>query len=496
MQQTILTKVGTLICLMCLLVLGTACGNTLSKNSSSHPSRNNHDGVGDAYFPRLGNNGYDVKKYDLDLDIDMVARQIKALATIKLTAKRALVNFKLDFSNYKINKIEVNGKQTAFAQDNLKLVITPSEAIPKNELAVVNVHYQGKPSRHNRPNPIFGNRQEGLIFYDGGAYTFGEPTGASLWFPINEHPSDKALYTMRITVAKPLMAISNGQLSGIIDNGISRTFVWTSKHPTASYLMTIAVGKFNIVEQYGANGLKITNYFSPNIPAAKQEEFEDQAEMLNFFEKKFGPYPFESYGSVVNGDSQDYALETQTLSTFSASFTSRPGVASNLIAHELAHQWFGNSVTLTSWKDIWLKEGFATYAELLWIEYKKGRQEADNMVLAFYRGIAENDHLEQPPGNPGKDRLFANRVYDRAALTLHALRLKVGDKLFFEILKTFQERFKYKHANTMDFITVAEEISRFELSKLFNAWLYQETVPDIPEISLYRKNFKSPLSEE
>jgi aminopeptidase N len=202
--------------------------------------------------------------------------------------------------------------------------------------------------------------------------------------------------------------------------------------------------------------------------------------MLAFFSELFGHYPFDAYGIVIVDFPRDApaAMETQTLSQHGRDEYS---LSEYMIAHELAHQWFGNSVSLKNWQDIWLKEGAAIYAEWLWMEHKEGGDALDAKVRRVYpmEGFSPN-----PPGNPPPTNLYTNTIYDRSAMTFHALRLHVGDKVFFQILRTYTERYRYGNAGTADFIAIAEEVSGQDLTEFFDAWLYALKIPGIPEMGL------------
>jgi aminopeptidase N len=226
-------------------------------------------------------------------------------------------------------------------------------------------------------------------------------------------------------------------------------------------------------------------------------DFGQTAEMIEFFSESFGPYPFEAYGVAVIAD-VPFALETQTLSIFSALAVSGQRDAERVVAHELAHQWFGDSVSPARWGDIWLNEGFATYGDMLWLEHTQGSEALDARVRAHYDAVSGSAWKDRPPeevrerlaerypppGTPPVDDLFNRSVYERGALTLHALRLRVGDEVFFDILRTYHHRFRYATATTADFIAVAAELSAQELDEFFHEWLYEQGVPDIPEMGL------------
>jgi len=219
------------------------------------------------------------------------------------------------------------------------------------------VSYSGMPGEFNRRGdgyPVSWNS------YDDGVMVAGEPAGSSGWYPVNEHPLDKATYSYRITVPAPYSVAANGQLINTISNpDDTSTFVWKSAWPMASYLATVNIAVFDVETEDGPNGVLIRNYFEENISQRTRSTFDRQAEMIEFFNEVFGPYPFSAYGAVVHNLDLGFALETQTLSLFGR----RTG--EGVVAHELAHQWFGNSVSLKSWQDIWLNEGFASYAEIL-----------------------------------------------------------------------------------------------------------------------------------
>jgi aminopeptidase N len=208
--------------------------------------------------------------------------------------------------------------------------------------------------------------------------------------------------------------------------------------------------------------------------------FSDFPDMIAFYETVFGAYPFEAAGAVVADTQLSFALETQTLILFGKDIFVGQTDSETVIAHELAHQWFGDSVSLTQWKDIWLNEGFATYASMLWLEHQEGQKAFVQEMNGYYKIIANQGTDFVPPGAPPKDDLFNDSVYLRGAWALHALRLKVGDKVFFDIMKTYYDRFKYSNAATTDFISVASEVSGQDLQEFLNHWLMDVKVPAKP----------------
>ena len=258
------------------------------------------------------------------------------------------------------------------------------------------------------------------------------------------------------------------------------------RQPLASYLATVSVGDYGVEETTAPGGVGDRNYFAPEVAGAAELAFRRTGEVLAFYVDLFGPYPFDVYGVVVPDAATGAAMENQTLSLFGRDVLekrmSEVVVGQIFLAHELAHQWFGNSVTIAHWKDIWLSEGFATYASWLWLEHDRGAEALAQQVEQS-RSLLLGER-QAPPGAPGADQLFSASVYRRGALTLHALRLTVGDETFFRILRTWAERHKYGNATTKEFIALAEDEAPRELGSalagLFERWLYGDGLPALP----------------
>jgi aminopeptidase N len=288
-------------------------------------------------------------------------------------------------------------------------------------------------------------------------------------------PTDKAGYDFRITVPAGKTAIANGELVGAPTTTDGRTtFVWRATDPMASYLATASIGDYELTTQTGPHGLPILDFLERDLTA------EDRAtsaaalalepEMIAFFEGIYGPYPFTSFGSIVDDDSVDYALETQTRPVYSQ-------VASeSTVAHELAHQWVGDSVTPETWRDIWLNEGFATYSQWLWSESREQgtAQEEFDRVMAI---PADDEFWDTLPGDPSAETLFADATYDRGAAALHALRGKIGDPAFFSTLRAWATQHAGGNVSTADFIALAEQVSGQQLDGFFQTWIYTPEKP-------------------
>ncbi len=308
---------------------------------------------------------------------------------------------------------------------------------------------------------------------------WGEPDAASTWFPGNNHPRDKATFRFEITVPDPWMVAASGTLKETKPKGDKTTYIWEMDKPLATYLASISIDQYDLVTQNGPDGIKIRNYFPKDFPASDRLQFAALPAMIDFFDHYFGPYPFQEYGVLVAGkdglckDTQ-IALEAQTMSIHCPvdSMTSE-----ETISHELAHQWFGDSVSLENWKDIWLKEGFATYASWLW-ESKNDPAELARIAEFARSSFPDSDASIADPGPHG---LYSSESYTGGALVLYALQLEVGDDTFFKILQTYAERYQYGNAGTDEFIAVAEEVSGKDLQSFFDAWLFSKKLPELTE---------------
>lgn len=432
-------------------------------------------GIGDPYYPELGNGGYDALHYTLELDVDMAENLISGTVTMEAQATQPLSAFNLDFQGFTVNAVSVDHVPAEFQRGGHELTITPNMPLAEGERFSVEVTYRGSPApSYSEALPTI---PIGWIHYGEGVYVASEPSGAAAWYPVNDHPLDKASYTFRITVPKPYVVAANGRLQDTVDLGEAVTYVWEEGDPLASYLATLNIARFEVQTEEGPGGVLIRNYFADGVPRTVVGDFGLTGEMLSYFSTAFGPYPFDVYGVVVHHQDFDFALETQTLSLFSDTFTDEFAVA-----HELSHQWYGDSVGLESWRDIWLSEGFATYAMWLWEEHVRSPEALEEIVRDIYPRLPP----EAPPGSPPPDDLFHPSVYFRGALTLHALRLRLGDERFFQVLQEYAKRFRHATASTDDFIAVAGEVSGQDLEAFFDAWLFAEGIPDIPEMGLSR----------
>lgn len=433
-------------------------------------------GAGDPYYPDAGNGGYDVSHYDLRLKYQPKTDLLEGTATIQATATQNLSRFNLDLG-LEVSEVRVNGRKAAFARSGeQELEVTPASGLPKGSSLSVVVRYAGKPSEVKIHGFTAWQRTP-----DGGVAA-QEPESSAWWFPGNDHPRDKATYDVSVSVPDGTQAISNGVLQSQSSKLGWTRFNWRSNKPQATYLATLAVGRFDITTDKTDNGLPVLNAYSKDLgdnAGAARASIERTTEVAEWLESVFGAYPFNALGGYVPNVPTSFALETQTRPFYSPkAFAGGSNVS--IVVHELAHQWYGDSVSVDGWKDIWVNEGFARYSQWLWSE-KEGEGTAQELADHVYaQNAADSPFWQVKPGDPGPDNQFHIAVYDRGALALQALRNEIGDKAFFRILKGWPKERAYGNATVRDFVSYAEKASGKPLSGLFDTWLYQAGKPGAP----------------
>ncbi|MEU6403462.1 M1 family metallopeptidase [Streptomyces sp. NPDC046985] len=425
-------------------------------------------GLGDPYFPLAGNGGYATRHYDLTIGYDPRTRHLDGTTVVTARATQRLTRFDLDLRGLKVTGVAVDRAKAAFRRQGQELIVTPRRALAKGQAFSVRVAYSGTPA----PIVDSDGSPDGWVPTDDGAFVAGQPQGSMTWFPCDNHPLDKASYDFTVTVPKGLTAVANGVLRDQRTSGGRTTFRWRQSEPMASYLATASIGKFQVRRYTTADGLWVYDAVDPREAKAAAPVLNKLPSVLAWESKVFGPYPFRAAGSIVDrAPKVDYALETQTRPVYD----SAPDLST--LVHESAHQWFGDSVALTTWKDIWLNEGFATYAEWLYDEQHGGKS-AQATFDALYKSPKDDDVWDFPPGDPTDgESLFDDPVYDRGAMTLHELRKAVGDAVFFRILRTWTAQHRQGHGATAQFIDLSERLSGKNLKSLFHVWLYAAGKP-------------------
>ncbi|MFE3203669.1 M1 family metallopeptidase [Embleya sp. NPDC055664] len=429
-------------------------------------------GIGDPYYPTAGNGGYDVSHYDIRLKYQPATDDLEGTTTILATAGQDLTRFNLDFV-LKVNEVLVNGRPATFAATGEhELEITPARVITKGSPITVVVRYA------DRPGTVLRGGVSGWLRTPDGGIAANEPEGAAWWYPSNDHPTDKATFDVSVLVPDGTQVISNGTSTQSSRAGWTR-YNYRQTKPQATYLATVAIGKFDIRTDTTPGGLPVITAYSRDLgdnAGAAQASVERTGELVDWLSGRFGPYPFGTVGGYVPNVPTGYALETQGQIFYSPAQFAR-GANTSVVVHELAHQWYGDSVSVRRWSDIWLNEGFARYSQWLWSEHENEgtAQELADYVYNLYP--ADNAFWTIKPGDPGPDQQFAGAVYDRGAVAVQALRNAVGDEKFFQILKGWPTERRYGNATVQDFQAYAERISGKPLAELFTTWLFTPSKP-------------------
>jgi aminopeptidase N len=442
-------------------------------------------GGGDPFYPDAGNGGYDVRSYSLKLDYEPQNEQLDGDVTISARATQDLSRFNLDLRGYQVDSVTVNGNVASFTRKGQELIITPSAGLPRNRNFSVRVVYGGHANYVLDPD----HSKDGWIPTDDGAYVVNEPQGAPTWFPANDSLKDFAIFDFEITVPEGRTALANGRLvSPPTDNGETTTWRWRESSPMVPYLTTATNGVFQTdftgtvlggLPEYNAVDPQTRRFGQkdPNPQEAWRRLNATHEPALELFSQLYGPYPYDSVGAIVDwAPNVFYSLESQT----KPNYWHLPTV--DTIVHELAHQWFGDALVLERWPDMWLNEGFATWSEWIWFE-KTGGDSAQERFEDLYDTPEDSDagqDLWFPAPNElsGPEELFHTPVYDRGAMTLQALREKLGDEVFFQIVRAWYAENRFSNVTTQDFIATAERVSGQQLDQFFQVWLFEEGRPE------------------
>jgi aminopeptidase N len=437
--------------------------------TASHRSTVGGHSAGDPYFPRQGNGGYDVHHYALDVRYHPNTKRLHGVATITAVPNKNLTSFSLDLrhrltaTHVKVNGTPARHRQPAkFKQE---LIIHPKLLLKAYKTFTVVIHYGGKAKSIRDPDGAL----DGWIHTDDGVFVASEPQGSPTWFPVNDTPDDKATYRVATTVPKNLKVIGNGALKSKHTAHGRTTWTWAIEKPISSYLVTATIGKFTIKRGKTPTGIPYFIAVDPQESSAFTV-LKKLPAIVDFFSRKYGKYPFGQTGAIVDSAHYvGYALETATRPLFDRA------PSESTLSHELAHQWFGDTVTLARWRDIWLNEGFAQFSSWLWEAHTGGMslRRHKNYLLKYATD------WNPPPGNPGSAaEVFANSVYDRGACALEALREKLGSTTFFKILRNWvQQQHKYGNATVHDFISDVVLYTGKDLGHFFHRWIYKHGKP-------------------
>ncbi len=420
-------------------------------------------GLGDPYYPLDGNGGYDVGHYDVSIHYDPPSHQLTGTTRVDATATQPLRMFNLDFDGPDVRMVSVNNLPAAFDRNGEhELTVTPLLPLLPGLPFTVTVDYAGQARNTEGAGWTYAP--------SGGAFVVGEPHSATTWYPLNDTPLDKATFTLHASVPAEWEVVSNGVRTEDTVTGVERNVTWESHQPVLGYLTTVAIDHYSFLEQRRANGTPLISAFAPN--AERNRDIEQRlSEILDFEEALYGPYPFDTAGGIYVDADLEFSLETQTRPIYA------PWTDLQTVVHEIAHQWWGDSVSVRQWSDICLNECFASYtADYLWPERMEGKD-----VDAAYRETIRKYRADQkfwdiPLENPGVGNEFTS-VYYRGPLFLHALRKQLGDDIFFAAVRAFNAAHAYGNASMPEFRTFMQSKSTTDLSGFFDAWLNRTTLP-------------------
>lgn len=438
-----------------------------------HKARTKHDFR--AFIAEVPEHDFDILHYHFDWKIDFDSRHIGGRATIQAQSLVDGLNMIwLDLAdNMSVILINQEGTSLSYTHQNNRLEIYLNHDSQHQEVFEVEITYSGFP----QSGLNFGYHQDQPIIW-----SLDEPSLARNWFPCFDHPTDKATLGMDITVPSTMVVASNGSQVDVRDNTDNTiTYSWQEEYPISTYLISVAATNyetFSDVYTTDDQTMEVISYVYPEHLAQAREDLSVTPAMIEFYSQVFGEYPFvkEKYGTaIIPGN---FSMEHQTCTSYSSRLITGQHSYDSVIAHELAHQWWGDLVTLGDWADIWLNEGFATYSEALWWEnlygpdgLKTSMAEIKNVYFSRHQGP---DH---PIYDPPQGHLFCAEEYKKGACVLHMFRFIVGDKTFWKILKKYAKDYAYATATTEDFQDLSEQVSGADLDWFFDQWIYQAGYP-------------------
>lgn len=469
-----------LACLVMAAVAFTACSgdptvNTAPSSSSKSPTPTpsskaaeadaGADGAGDDYYPTDGNGGYDVTDYHVTITYEPGSKKLDGDTLVTAKATADLNRFNLDLKGFEVSAVEVNDKPAqAERTGDHELVITPAAAVPSGETFRTRVRYSGVPEKSEESHLGENGWQ---ISKSGGAFVAGEPHSATSWYPSNDTPRDKATFKLTAKVPTGWSVISNGREEPPVEADGWTTYTWVEPTRIATYLTTVGIDKWIFERSTLPGGIPVVSAYAPGAEDKKQVE-KRLPEIIEFLSEKFGPYPQSAAGGIYINENIGFSLETQ----------GRPIYAKwaelTVVVHENAHQWFGNSVSIGSWKDICLNECFASYAQWLWDEAKGGTNLDGEYRTEVAR--ATNRFWNRKLYDMGAGNEFT-AVYDKGTLALHALRRQIGDPAFDRVLKEWPAKYRDGNASWPEFEEFVTDVAGQDLRAFFDAWFRGEGKP-------------------
>jgi len=422
--------------------------------------------IGDPYSPELGNLGYNVQEYHLQIEIDPAfPDQFENTALITAISDYPDLEYiSFDFAGFTVHNVEVNDDDVEYLRTQYKLLIKLNKPLKKNEEFFVYVHYSGKPDDSSTPYSFIKFSQGAIFPTEDTMIVISEPDGSRKLFPCNDHPRDKAKFMVDVITPNDLIGVSNGNLynTQTLDSG-EIMYSWQSNDLMATYLLTVAIGNFSIEEYTFDNGLIVRNYVLPGTENQLDTYMPILNEAMTYFEELFGPYPFETYGHVLH-HMHGITLESQATVALSSTM-----INENVLVHELLHMWFGNWVSLDSWGEIWRNEGFATYFAKSWLN-RDNPNSYINYLEAVYLDMLNRDDLYSLGALP-QNEMFGYECYVIGSVLVYKLREEMGKEVFFTGLQNYFNIYGGGTASDAEFQVVMEDACQCSLEEFFNFWL-------------------------
>lgn len=428
------------------------------------------DPVEDSYYPDVGDPGVDALGYDLALAWAPRKRLLTGEAVIAFRATGDATSFRLDLAPaLEVSEVRLDDEVVAHTHEGKDLVV--EAPVAKDERYVLDVDYAGTPEPVDAPTTRGDFSRTGFeITPSGEVWTMQEPFGAHTWYPVNDQPSDKALYDFTLTTPAPWTGIANGELVSTTTERDRTVTRWHLAEPAASYLTTVAFGDYTMTTNAAASGVDIS-YWVPTAEPELTAGLQAANEGLDWLEAILGPYPFDTLGFVLV-DSQS-GMETQTMITLGKTDYTLSGA---VLVHEMAHQWYGDQVTPNDWRDVWMNEGMAMYLQGMWEAEQSGITVDEQMDI--YAGY-EGDYREEsgPPAAYDAEEFGEGNIYYGPALMWHELRQRLGDESFFRIVREWPRARDNTSTDREDYLAWIEEQSGEELTAFFDDWLLSPTTP-------------------
>ncbi len=433
--------------------------------------------------------GFDVEKYEIFLTINDQTQYLDGHVIATVNAEEAMSVIEWDLVGLTATAIEVNGvMQNNFSQNDTHVII-PLTGINDGDQFTTTVYYSGNPTM----SPVYGC---GMFFQNGSVFTISDPDASRYWWPCYDHPWDKAIVDLHVTIRDDWVAACNGLRDSIVDNGDgTKTHNWLGSNPMTTYLACITAGNYHELPLQYYNGIPIQDFVLPTQIANATEDLSRLPDMMSAFSQMFGEYPFEKYGQTTVSMGVYGAMEHQTMTTLNSYMITGTHQYDTIFAHELSHQWFGNCLSILEFKDVWLNEGFATYCEALWTEYDQGYQAMCDYyrdeISGYYLSYA-NSYGPHTTYDPPFNALFTPVTYEKPGSVLHMLRARVGTEMFFNILQSWFQEYYNGNVKSSEFEEKCEELTGENFDQFFDQWIYGSGIPEYEYSVFYNYNLAIP----